>query len=42
MFTGVSLWFVYGILIDSFAVMIANLVAGLLQLVIIYFKLKLR
>ena len=42
MFTGVSLWFVYRILIDSFAVMIANLVAGLLQLVIIYFKLKLR
>ena len=42
MFTGVVMWFLYGILIDSVAVISANLVAGILQLIIIYFKLKLR
>ena len=42
MFTGVVMWFFYGILIDSVAVISANLVAGILQLIIIYFKLKLR
>ena len=42
MFTGVVMWFFYGILIDSVAVISANLVAGILQLLIIYFKLKLK
>ena len=42
MFTGVVMWFFYGILIDSVAVISANLVAGILQLIIIYFKLKLK
>ena len=42
MFTGVMMWFLYGILIDSIAVISANLVAGILQLIIIYFKLKLK
>ena len=42
MFTGVVMWFFYGILIDSIAVISANLVAGVLQLIIIYFKLKLK
>jgi len=42
MFLGVSLWFVYGFLIESLSVMLANLVAGCLQLTIIYFKLKWR
>jgi uncharacterized protein with PQ loop repeat len=36
------MWFFYGILIDSIAVISANLVAGVLQLIIIYFKLKLK
>jgi|TARA_B110000046_G_C12767328_1_gene303413 MtN3 and saliva related transmembrane protein len=42
MFTGVVMWFFYGILIHSVAVISANLVAGILQLIIIYFKLKLK
>ncbi len=42
MFTGVVMWFLYGILIDSVAVISANFVAGILQLIIIYFKLKLK
>jgi len=42
MFLGVSLWFLYGFLIESFSLMLANLVAGFLQLIIIYFKLKWR
>lgn len=42
MFTGVVTWCVYGYLIGSPSVMIANIVAGLLQLTIIYFKLKFR
>ncbi|MDC1031563.1 SemiSWEET transporter [Flavobacteriaceae bacterium] len=40
MFIGVVTWCVYGYLIGSPSVMIANIVAGLLQLTIIYFKLK--
>lgn len=42
MFIGVVTWCVYGYLIGSPSVMIANIVAGLLQLTIIYFKLKFR
>ena len=42
MFIGVVTWCVYGCLIWSPSVMIANIVAGLLQLTIIYFKLKFR
>ena len=42
MFIGVVTWCVYGYLIGSLSVMIANIVAGLLQLTIIYFKLKFR
>ena len=42
MFTGVVMWFFYGILNESIAVISANLVAGVLQLIIIYFKLKLK
>ncbi|MDG1022730.1 MAG: SemiSWEET transporter [Flavobacteriaceae bacterium] len=40
MFIGVASWCVYGFLIGSPSVLIANIVAGLLQLMIIYFKLK--
>lgn len=42
MFFGVCTWFYYGTLIDSFAVMTANLVAGILQLFIIGFALTKR
>ena len=37
---GVILWFVYGILIGSLSIIIANGVTALLQLSIIIFKLK--
>ena len=40
MFTGVILWFIYGILIGSLSIIIANGVTALLQLSIIIFKLK--
>ena len=42
MFTGVVLWFVYGLLIESISVMLANLIAGIFQMIIIYYKLKLK
>lgn len=42
MFLGVVLWFFYGLLIGSISVMLANLIAAILQLIIIYFKLKLK
>ena len=40
LFTGVILWFIYGILIVSLSIIIANGVTALLQLSIIIFKLK--
>ena len=40
LFIGVLLWFVYGILIGSLSIIIANGVTALLQLSIIIFKLK--
>ena len=40
LFTGVILWFVYGILIGSLSIMIANGITALLSLSIIIFKLK--
>ena len=40
MFIGVASWCFYGYLIGSPSVFIANIVAGLLQLMIIYFKIK--
>jgi MtN3 and saliva related transmembrane protein len=40
MFAGICTWFCYGMLINSFAVMVANLVSGVLQLFIIVFALK--
>lgn len=42
MFTGVVLWFIYGLLIGSISVMLANLIAGIFQMIIIYYKLKLK
>ena len=40
MFFGVLLWLVYGILIGSIAIIIANSVTAILQLFVIIFKLK--
>ena len=39
MFIGICFWLCYGILIDSIAVITANFVSGILQLVIIVFAL---
>tara|TARA_E500000178_G_scaffold132664_1_gene132618 strand:+ start:580 stop:837 length:258 start_codon:yes stop_codon:yes gene_type:complete len=40
LFIGVLLWLVYGILIGSLSIIIANSVTALLQLFVINFKLK--
>ena len=40
MFTGVLLWLLYGILIGSIAIIVANSVTAFLQLLVIIFKLK--
>lgn len=40
LFTGVLLWFIYGFLIGSLSIIIANGITALLQLCIIIFKLK--
>ena len=40
LFIGVILWLIYGILISSLSIVIANGITALLQLSIIIFKLK--
>ena len=40
MLTGVSLWGIYGILIESYPIILANLVSFILLSTIILFKLK--
>ena len=40
LFTGIVLWFIYGYVIESFAIKLANIITGLLVLILIYFKLK--
>jgi MtN3 and saliva related transmembrane protein len=40
LFTGIVLWFIYGYVIESFAIKLANIITGLLVLMLIYFKLK--
>ena len=42
MLTGVILWFIYGLLIGSISVIFANFIAALFQMIIIYYKLKLK
>jgi MtN3 and saliva related transmembrane protein len=42
MFLGVSMWFTYGILLKSVAIVIANIVTGILTSTLIYLKLKYR
>ena len=40
MFTGILLWLVYGIHLNSFAMIVANIITAVLTSIIIYFKLK--
>lgn len=40
MFTGIILWLIYGVHLNSLAMIIANSVTAVLTLVIIFFKLK--
>jgi len=40
MFIGVMLWLTYGILIQSISIILANIITGILTLMLIYFKLK--
>lgn len=40
MFTGILLWLVYGIHLNSFAMIVANIITAVLTLIIIFFKLK--
>jgi len=39
-FTGIVLWLIYGILINSLSIILANTITGLLVLLLIYFKIK--
>lgn len=39
-FTGVALWFVYGLLLGSISMIVANTITGILALMIVYFKFK--
>ena len=39
-FTGIVLWLIYGILIKSLSIILANTITGLLVLLLIYFKIK--
>lgn len=41
-FTGVVLWLVYGIYLNSVAMTVANIITGTLSLIIIYYKIKLK
>jgi len=38
--TGIILWLIYGLNINSISIILANTVTGLLVLILIYFKLK--
>ena len=40
MLVGIIIWLAYGILIDSIAVIVANILSGILQVVIIFLPLK--
>ncbi|MGB2170920.1 MAG: SemiSWEET family sugar transporter [Flavobacteriaceae bacterium] len=40
MLTGVILWEIYGILIESIAVIVSNIVTASLLLIILYYKVK--
>jgi len=40
LFIGIILWLVYGIHLNSFSMILANIVTGILALLLILFKLK--
>ena len=40
LFTGVSTWFVYGLLISSFSIILANAVTGVLVMLVLVMKLR--
>lgn len=40
MFIGIILWLIYGIYLNSFAMVVANIITAILTLVIIVFKLR--
>ncbi len=40
MLVGIIIWLAYGILINSIAVIVANILSGILQVVIIFLTLK--
>ena len=40
MFTGVSLWGIYGFLIQSYPMILANFITASLLIMIIYFKIR--
>lgn len=42
MLIGVFLWLCYGIMIESISVIMANSITAFLQLIIIYFKIKVK
>ncbi len=42
MFLGVSMWFTYGVLLKSIAIVLANIVTGILTFTLILLKLKYR
>ncbi len=42
MFLGVSMWFTYGVLLKSIAIVLANIVTGILTFTLIFLKLKYR
>ena len=42
MFTGVAMWFTYGIFLNSLAIVLANIVTGVLTFTLIFLKIKYR
>ena len=39
-FVGIVLWLVYGILIESLSVILANIITAILALILVYFKIR--
>jgi len=42
MFSGVAMWFTYGVLLNSLAIVLANIVTGGLTFTLIFLKIKYR
>lgn len=40
MFTGIILWLLYGIHLNSFAMIVANCITAVLTLIILFFKIR--